>query len=93
MELDAETPNLVVIHMPEMNGMKLGDTMRLGSRPTHFRFSSECSKIRALYSEGIIHERHLHRYEVNPAYFSKLSSQRLNFVGKDDEGERMEISN
>lgn len=39
----------------------------------------------------IIHERHRHRYEVNPAYVSKLTSYGLEFIGRDDRGERMEI--
>lgn len=39
----------------------------------------------------IILERHRHRYEVNPAYIDILSSHGLSFVGKDDQGKRMEI--
>ena len=39
----------------------------------------------------IILERHRHRYEVNPAYIDRLSSHGLSFIGKDDQGERMEI--
>ncbi len=77
--------------------------MRLGMRPTHFQPGSEWSKLRSLYrnspvtassdaSEGLkIHERHRHRYEVNPAYVSTLASYGLDFIGKDDQAERMEI--
>lgn len=36
-------------------------------------------------------ERHRHRYEVNPAYVERLTTAGLDFVGKDDKGERMEI--
>lgn len=36
-------------------------------------------------------ERHRHRYEVNPEWVEKLAAAGLNFVGKDDKGERMEI--
>ena len=39
----------------------------------------------------VILERHRHRYEVNPIYVSKLTSHGLSFIGKDDNGERMEI--
>lgn len=39
----------------------------------------------------IVHERHRHRYEVNPKYVEQLSEAGLNFVGKDDSGQRMEI--
>jgi len=39
----------------------------------------------------IIHERHRHRYEVNPARIDTLTQHGLSFVGKDDSGRRMEI--
>ncbi|KAL8898284.1 MAG: hypothetical protein Q9192_002148 [Flavoplaca navasiana] len=39
----------------------------------------------------IISERHRHRYEVNPAYVEKMASHGLDFIGKDETGERMEI--
>lgn len=39
----------------------------------------------------VIQERHRHRYEVNPAYIDTLMQHGLTFVGKDDQGERMEI--
>ena len=38
-----------------------------------------------------VNERHRHRYEVNPAYVDRLSEAGLNFIGKDDSGQRMEI--
>ena len=39
----------------------------------------------------IVNERHRHRYEVNPKYVDQLTAAGLNFIGKDDKGERMEI--
>jgi CTP synthase len=78
--------------MPEGSKTHLGGTMRLGVRPTVFQPGTEWSKIRQLYSEaGQILERHRHRYEVNPEYVELLTKAGLNFVGKDDTGERMEI--
>src|SRR5687768_16918150 len=78
--------------MPEGSTTHLGATMRLGLRPTIFQEGSEWSKIRQLYNEeGEILERHRHRYEVNPKYIDQLTEAGLNFVGKDDKGERMEI--
>ena len=38
-----------------------------------------------------IHERHRHRYEVNPEMVEKLEAAGLQFVGRDTEGVRMEI--
>nr|KMM70927.1 CTP synthase [Coccidioides posadasii RMSCC 3488] len=83
----------VVIYMPEIDKVNLGGTMRLGLRPTIFQEGTEWSKLRALYgvSNESIDERHRHRYEVNPEYVERLSETGLNFIGKDDKGERMEI--
>ncbi|KAL8759656.1 MAG: hypothetical protein Q9199_000617 [Rusavskia elegans] len=39
----------------------------------------------------IISERHRHRYEVNATYIQKMASHGLDFIGKDESGERMEI--
>ena len=39
----------------------------------------------------IVLERHRHRYEVSPSYISPLLHHGLQFVGKDRQGERMEI--
>ncbi|KAL8873619.1 MAG: hypothetical protein Q9174_000944 [Haloplaca sp. 1 TL-2023] len=39
----------------------------------------------------IISERHRHRYEVNPRYVTMMSENGLDFIGKDESGERMEI--
>ena len=45
-----------------------------------------------LYGGGSeIHERHRHRYEINPEYIQRLEAKGLQFVGRDDKGERMEI--
>ncbi|OHW94371.1 CTP synthase [Colletotrichum incanum] len=91
-EFDASAENKVVIYMPEISRDKLGGTMRLGLRPTEFQPGSEWSKLRALYGEAeSVEERHRHRYEANPAYIEKLTEAGLNFVGKDETGERMEI--
>ena len=91
-EIAASTPDPIVIFMPEGSKTHLGGTMRLGIRPTVFQHGSEWSKLRQLYGEaGEILERHRHRYEVNPDYVVRLSEAGLNFVGRDDTGERMEI--
>lgn len=37
-------------------------------------------------------ERHRHRYEVNPKYVDALESAGLSFAGRDETGERMEIT-
>ncbi|KAL8739106.1 MAG: hypothetical protein Q9181_000217 [Wetmoreana brouardii] len=39
----------------------------------------------------VISERHRHRFEVNPKYIATMASHGLDFIGKDESGERMEI--
>lgn len=91
-ELNEQCPDPVIIFMPEIDKVNLGGTMRLGLRPTLFQEGSEWSKLRQLYGEkNEIHERHRHRYEVNPEYIDRLGVKGLEFVGKDDKGVRMEI--
>jgi CTP synthase len=91
-ELDANTEHAVVVFMPEIDPKTMGGNMRLGLRPTLFQSDSDWSRLRKLYS-GVdsVNERHRHRYEVNPSYIEKLEGAGLNFIGRDDKGERMEI--
>jgi len=91
-EFDSNTPNPVVIYMPEVSKEKMGGTMRLGARKTVFQPGSEESAIRRLYGSKLeIDERHRHRYEVNPEYVEQLEKAGLQFVGKDETGQRMEV--
>ncbi|KAF2144149.1 uncharacterized protein K452DRAFT_285385 [Aplosporella prunicola CBS 121167] len=91
-EFDAKADDRVIIFMPEIDKATMGGTMRLGLRPTLFQPGSEWSKLRAMYGEApAVLERHRHRYEVNPAYIEKLEQGGLDFIGKDELGERMEI--
>jgi CTP synthase len=91
-EFDAQTTDPVVIFMPEIDKATMGGNMRLGLRPTHFQKDTEWSRLRKLYGGvQVVEERHRHRYEVNPEYIAKLEKGGMNFIGKDDTGERMEI--
>jgi CTP synthase len=91
-ELDAQTTHPVVIFMPEIDKATMGGNMRLGLRPTLFQKDTEWSRLRKLYGGAdTIEERHRHRYEVNPDYITKLEQSGMDFIGKDDKGERMEI--
>ncbi|KAI4349717.1 hypothetical protein L6164_010277 [Bauhinia variegata] len=92
-EFDAQTPNPVVIFMPEVSRTHMGSTMRLGSRRTLFQ-TPDCvtSKLYVQYGNSeYLDERHRHRYEVNPEYIGTLEEAGLKFVGKDESGKRMEI--
>ena len=75
--------------MHEQEGIEdMGGTMRLGAQPVAVK---EGSKPYALYGSAKISERHRHRYEVNPQYISKLEDAGWKFVGRSDDGNRMEI--
>ena len=75
----------------------MGGTMRLGLRPTVFDADSDVSgarpsAVRKLYGGAPkIWERHRHRYEVNPEYIDRLVAQGLRFVGRSENGERMQV--
>ncbi|PSR80384.1 CTP synthase N-terminus-domain-containing protein [Coniella lustricola] len=91
-EFEASARDCVVVSMPELDKQNMGGTMRLGSRKTIFQPNSEWAKIRALYNDAEeIEERHRHRYEINPEYIARLEAAGLQFVGKDETGQRMEI--
>ncbi|KAG0062303.1 CTP synthase ura7 [Linnemannia elongata] len=91
-ELDENTTTPVIVYMPEISKTHLGGTLRVGIKPTLFQPGTEDSTIRKLYGGGSeVLERHRHRYEVNPEMVDKFHAKGLQFVGKDETGQRMEI--
>ena len=66
----------------------LGATMRLGSYPCYIKHKSLASKI---YKKKLIHERHRHRYEVNPKYRSSIEKKGLVFSGFSKDKKLLEI--
>jgi CTP synthase len=92
-EFDSESKHQLIIFMPEISRTHMGGTMRLGLRPTVFEpGTEEWSRARGLYAgKEKIWERHRHRYEVNPEYVDQLVEGGMEFVGKDEKGERMQI--
>ncbi len=91
-ECKTDASDGVIIFMPEGSKTIKGATMRLGLRVTNFVPGTEGTKIRKLY-RGVasVHERHRHRYEVNPSYVQMFEDAGMQFVGRDDAGVRMEI--
>jgi CTP synthase len=62
-EFDPETPYPVIDLLPEQKEISdLGGTMRLGADPVKLH---EGTRVRELYGDAVIYERHRHRYEVN----------------------------
>ncbi|KAK4204149.1 putative CTP synthase [Triangularia verruculosa] len=90
-EFDNTAEHKAVVFMPEGSKEKMGGTMRLGTRATIFQAGTEWSKLRSLYGGvDVAHERHRHRYEVNPDMVDELESKGFHFVARDDVGNRME---
>jgi CTP synthase len=65
-EFDADTPNPVINLLPEQQDVvNLGGTMRLGLYACRLEENTLAHK---LYQQGVVYERHRHRYEFNNAY-------------------------
>ncbi|HUA10445.1 MAG TPA: CTP synthase [Solirubrobacteraceae bacterium] len=78
-EFDIETPFPVIDLLPEQKEVAdLGGTMRLGADPIKLHDST---RIRRLYGEAVIYERHRHRYEVNNLLRKRLQSAGLGIGG------------
>eukprot|EP00039_Didymoeca_costata_P011985 m.171219 g.171219 ORF g.171219 m.171219 type:complete len:635 (-) comp15348_c1_seq5:2102-4006(-) len=88
-EVNPDTPHPVVIDMPEISTTQMGGTQRLGKRRTVFHGDSVAKKL--YFDAPYVEERHRHRYEVNPKLISQFEEKGMKFVGRDVEGNRMEI--
>ncbi|TCS64193.1 CTP synthase [Varunaivibrio sulfuroxidans] len=66
----------------------LGGTMRLGAYPCVL---TPGSKVREIYGQDHISERHRHRYEVNTAYKERLEAAGMVFSGMSPDGVLPEI--
>nr|Q31G66.1 RecName: Full=CTP synthase; AltName: Full=Cytidine 5'-triphosphate synthase; AltName: Full=Cytidine triphosphate synthetase; Short=CTP synthetase; Short=CTPS; AltName: Full=UTP--ammonia ligase [Hydrogenovibrio crunogenus XCL-2] len=97
-ELDPKTKTPVVALITEWtdeNGQlverdekaDLGGTMRLGGQSCAL---VEGSKMRDIYGEDVIRERHRHRYEVNDGYIAKLEAAGLKISGRSEDGNLVE---
>ncbi len=65
-----------------------GGTMRLGAYPAHL---VDGSRVREIYGESEISERHRHRYEVNNEYREALFEAGMRFSGLSPDGGLVEI--
>ncbi len=88
-EFDPSTPNPVIDLLPEQAGVTdLGGSMRLGAQPCHLVPGTRAA---AAYGEDVVHERHRHRYEVNPVYHRVLEDHGLVFSGWSPDRRLVEI--
>ncbi|MDP4181462.1 MAG: CTP synthase [Bacillota bacterium] len=74
-EFDNSTKYPVIDLMPEQRDIdEMGGTMRLGLYPCKIK---EGTRVSQIYKEGLIYERHRHRYEVNNEFREKLVAKGL----------------
>jgi CTP synthase len=79
----------VIDLLPEQRGVTAkGGTMRLGLYPI---VVSEGSVASRAYGQGVIQERHRHRYEVNNDYLTTLEKHGLRIAGIWPEKQLVEI--
>ncbi len=69
-------------------GSNLGGTMRLGGQQCQLL---EGSRVRELYDQDVITERHRHRYEFNNKYKKQLEDAGMHFTGLSMDGQLVEI--
>ncbi len=67
---------------------RYGASMRLGSYPA---ILTQGSLIHKLYGIDEVHERHRHRYEVNPDFVDELEKNGFVFSGRSPDGVLMEF--
>src|SRR5919109_136485 len=88
-EFAPSASHLVVDLLPEQRHLAdKGGTMRLGLYPI---LLSEGTRASRLYGQGIIQERHRHRYEVNNDYLPRLEKNGLRVSGLWAEKQLVEI--
>lgn len=92
-EINPKAQDVVIDIMPDQKKKleegNFGGSMRLGSYPSKLK---EGTLARRAYGASLVHERHRHRYEVNPAYVEKIQAAGLVFSGTSPDGRLMEIA-
>ncbi len=88
-EMDPETKHNVIDLMEDQKSItNMGGTMRLGAYGCDLK---EGSRVRAIYGESHIEERHRHRYEFNNEYKREYESHGMKCTGINPENNLVEI--
>ena len=91
-EVDKDTKHNVIDVIPDqvtiLRESRYGATMRLGSYPALLK---QGSIVQQIYGHNKVHERHRHRYEVNPEYIESLEEHGMVFSGRSPNGILMEF--
>lgn len=80
--------NVIDIMEDQKDITNLGGTMRLGLYPCKL---TEGARVRAIYGEELIYERHRHRFELNNAFRRQLTESGLQLAGISPDGKLVEI--
>jgi CTP synthase len=89
-EMDPETPFPVIDLLPEQKEIAdMGGTMRLGADPIKLH---DGTRVRELYDEAVVYERHRHRYEVNNHLRRRLEAAGLVFSGTSPDERLVEVT-
>src|SRR5215472_2624517 len=88
-EMDPETPHPVIDLLPEQKEVEdLGGTMRLGADPIKLH---DGTRVREIYGEAVIYERHRHRYEVSISLRKRLEAAGLVVSGTSPDERLVEV--
>ncbi len=88
-EFQPDTPHPVISLLDEQRKVvNMGGTMRLGAYPCHV---TKGTKTHKAYRATEIHERHRHRFEMNPAYRPQFEQAGMIISGRSPDGALTEI--
>jgi CTP synthase len=89
-EFDPETPYPVIDLLPEQKEVTdVGGTMRLGADPVKLH---DGTRVREIYGEAVVYERHRHRYEVNNLLRKRLEAAGLVCSGTSPDDRLVEVT-
>ena len=88
-EFDPTSPHPVIDLMESQRDVDdKGGTMRLGAYVAQLRPDS---RVREIYGEDVVSERHRHRYEFNPRYRQRFEAAGLHCSGESPDGRLVEF--
>ena len=88
-EFEADTPYPVIDLLPDQRRVAdKGGTMRLGLDPCRLQKGTRAEQA---YGDGLVFERHRHRYEVNNRFRRRLEEAGLVFSGTSPDGRLVEM--
>jgi len=88
-EFDPDTPGPVIDYLPgQKENTRLGGTLRLGAYPCTVKSGTLAA---SAYKDGLVYERHRHRYEFNNDYMAVLEEAGIVFSGINEDAGLVEM--